>query len=173
MDEQATSEYTEFVHAHWRNAFRTAYLLTGDHHLAEDLTQTAFTKALLSWPRVRQVKEPAAYVRKIVVNQTISWRRRMSSREVPGLDLLEDAQSGHADRVMQAHDVWAAVLTLPPRQRAVMVLRYYEDLSEAEIAGELGMARGTVKSHASAAARTLESLLALATDAEEAAHDPR
>lgn len=82
MDEQATSEYTEFVHAHWRNAFRTAYLLTGDH-------QTAFTKALLSWPRVRQVKEPAAYVRKIVVNQTISWRRRMSSREVPGLDLLE------------------------------------------------------------------------------------
>lgn len=119
------------------------------------------------------MKQPAAYVRKIVVNQTISWRRRMSSREMPGLELLDSTQSGHADRVVQAHDVWAAVLTLPPRQRAVMVLRYYEDLSEAEIADELGMARGTVKSHASAAARTLASLLGLPTEAEEAAHEPR
>ncbi|MEJ7773660.1 MAG: SigE family RNA polymerase sigma factor [Nocardioidaceae bacterium] len=173
MDEQARADFTSFVNAHWASMFRTAYLLTGDHHLAEDLTQGAFTKAMLSWSRVREAREPAAYVRKIVVNQTFAWRRRRSSGEVPTDDLYDATVSGHDDRVASAHDVWAALLRLPPRERAVMVLRYYHDLSEAEIAETLGMARGTVKSHASAASKTLATLMSDDTTSQENANEPR
>ena len=173
MPSTSEDEYADFVHAHWKSTLRTAYLLTGDHHLAEDLTQSAFTKALLSWSRVRQVEHPAAYVRKIVVNQAISWRRRRSSAEAPTDRLSDRPRKGHEESVTLAYDVWAAILRLPARQRAVIVLRYYEDLSEAEIAAVLGMARGTVKSHANAARRALSALLPQDATNEEVPHEPR
>lgn len=173
MPSTSEEEYHDFVHAHWQSTFRTAYLLTGDHHLAEDLAQNAFTKALLSWSRVRQVAHPAAYVRRIVVNETISWRRRRASTEAPSEQLSHQAQAGHEERIDLAYDVWAAILRLPPRQRAVIVLRYYEDLSEEEIADILSIAAGTVKSHANAARRTLAGLLPHATTSEEVTHEPR
>ncbi len=149
------SDFDEFMSAHWASLFRTAYLLTGDSHLAEDLLQTAFAKVYLSWSKISTMGQPVAYTRKIVTNQAMSWWRRSSSSEVPSLDISGDHHAGHEDQVTQASVVWAALATLPTKQRAVMVLRYYEDLSEAEIADTLGISTGSVKSHASAARTTL------------------
>ena len=150
-----SSDFDEFMNATWAPLFRTAYLLTGDYHLAEDLLQTAFAKVFLSWPKVSTLEQPLAYTRKIVTNQAMSWWRRRSSSEVPTLDITDGLDVGHEDRVTQASVVWAALAALPSRQRAVMVLRYYEDLSEAEIADTLNMSTGSVKAHASAARAAL------------------
>jgi RNA polymerase sigma-70 factor (sigma-E family) len=156
MGKQADDEFSEFVVANWHRIFRTAYLLTGDHHHSEDLTQVAFSKAYLSWSRVRTLAHPCAYVRKVAVNETISWRRRRMNRESPTLDFQPDTEMPGPDTsVPGSLTLWRAVLALPARQRAVIVLRYYEDLSEAEIAEELGMSTGTVKSTASAARQRL------------------
>jgi RNA polymerase sigma-70 factor (sigma-E family) len=152
-DENA--EFDEFMSAHWASLFRTAYLLTGDYQLAEDLLQTAFAKVFLSWSKISKMGQPVAYTRKIVTNQAMSWWRRSSSSEVPTLDIPGEDHAGHEDRVTRASVVWAALATLPAKQRAVMVLRYYEDLSEVEIADTLNISPGSVKSYASAARATL------------------
>jgi RNA polymerase sigma-70 factor (sigma-E family) len=149
------ADFDEFMSAQWGPLFRTAYLLTGDYQLAEDLLQTAFAKVFMSWSKISTMGEPVAYTRKIVTNQAVSWWRRSSSSEVPTLDIPGDNDAGHEDRVTQASVVWAALAALPRRQRAVMVLRYYEDLSEAEIAETLNISTGSVKSHAFAARATL------------------
>jgi RNA polymerase sigma-70 factor (sigma-E family) len=152
--------FVEFVRAHTASLFRTAYILTGDYQRAEDLLQSSLVRVYERWPRVEAMDHPAAYARKVLVNQSVSWWRRRSSHEQP--ILLRDEPVGEDGlESFDEHDrVWAAVLALPPRQRAVMVLRYYESLSEAEIAEILGMAPGTVKSHAHAAAHRLSSILA-------------
>lgn len=149
------ADFDEFMSAQWAPLFRTAYLLTGDYQLAEDLLQTSFAKVFLSWSKISRMGQPAAYTRKIVTNQAMSWWRRSSSSEVPTLDIQGGHHVGHEDRVTQASVVWAVLATLPTKQRAVMVLRYYEDLSEAEIADTLNISPGSVKSHASAARATL------------------
>ncbi|MEJ7707159.1 MAG: SigE family RNA polymerase sigma factor [Nocardioidaceae bacterium] len=149
------ADFDEFMNAQWAPLFRTAYLLTGDYQLAEDLLQTAFAKVFLSWSKIARMGQPAAYTRKIVTNQAMSWWRRRSSSEVPTIDIQGGSFAGHEDRVTQASAVWDALRSLPSRQRAVMVLRYYEDLSEAEIADTLGISTGSVKSHASAARAAL------------------
>lgn len=151
----ANRDFDEFMHAQWAPLFRTAYLLTGDYQLAEDLLQTAFAKVFLSWSKISKMGQPAAYTRKVVTNQAMSWWRRSSSSEVPTVDIEGGQHSGHEDSVTQASVVWAALAALPTRQRAVMVLRYYEDLSEVEIAETLNISVGSVKSHASAARATL------------------
>lgn len=168
-DEEA--DFDEFMTAQWAPLFRTAYLLTGDYQLAEDLLQTAFAKVFLSWSKVSRMGQPVAYTRKIVTNQAMSWWRRRSSSEVPTLDMPSGDQVGHEDRVTQASVVWAALATLPARQRAVMVLRYYEDLSETEIADTLGISTGSVKSHASAARAALAQRLG-STDHDLTNGDP-
>ena len=149
------ADFDEFMTAQWGPLFRTAYLLTGDYQLAEDVLQTAFAKAFMSWSKISRMGQPVAYTRKIVTNQAMSWWRRSSSSEVPTLDIPGDQHAGHEDRVTQASVVWAVLATLPTKQRAVMVLRYYEDLTEAEIADTLNISTGSVKSHASAARATL------------------
>jgi RNA polymerase sigma factor (sigma-70 family) len=113
------------------------------------------TSAGLAWRRwtVRW------FARKVLLNQAFSWWRRRSSREAPQLVLREPFWGGGVDEITEHERVWKAVMSLPPRQRAVTVLRFYEDLSEAEIAGTLGVARGTVKSHGHAATRRLAELL--------------
>ncbi len=151
MDDLAVSDYTAFVEAQWAPLFRTAYLLTGDYQLAEDLLQTTFTKIFLAWPRISRLGQPGAYARKMISNQATSWWRRRSSSELSVSELPEHGTAGHEHAVTQSLVVWEALGTLAPRQRAVVVLRYYEDLSEAEIAETLGIATGTVKSHCSAA----------------------
>ena len=130
---------------------RTAYLLTGDRAGAEDLVQTALAKLYLSWDRVREREAIDGYVRRIIVNEHNSlWRRAWKRREhvaetMPERPFVDEYDDGRGAAL------WSFVRSLPPRQRAVIVLRYYEELSEAETAAVLGVSVGTVKSQASRA----------------------
>ncbi len=149
-------DYTAYVEGCWSRLFRTAHALTGDRHEAEDLLQSVLVKAYGSWGRVSQAADRDAYVRRVMVNQLISWRRRpRHRRELAYADPPERATASHESGVVDSNAMWAALATLPPRRRAVVVLRYYEDLSEREIAAVLGIAPGTVKSQCSAALQSL------------------
>ncbi len=159
MRQSDEDRFTAFVRAQSASLFRTAYLITGDHQRAEDLLQSTLVRLYQRWPRVEAMEQPVGYARKVLVNQAVSWWRRRSSREEPLLLLDEPTWDGGVDEVTEHERVWNAVVSLPPRQRAVMVLKYYEDLGVVEIAETLGMAPGTVKSHGHAAARRLAELL--------------
>ncbi|MET1058569.1 MAG: SigE family RNA polymerase sigma factor [Nocardioides sp.] len=151
MRHGAEEEFTAFVHAQSASLFRTAYLLTGDHRRAEDLLRRTLVKVCLHWPRVSAMEQPRGFARRVLVHEVVSlWHRRPS--EGPPMVLRE---GDSASRV-----VWDAVLTLPPRQRAVLVLRHYEGLTGAETADVLGIAVGSVESHAHAAGLRLADLLA-------------
>ena len=143
---EARPEFDDFVAARSGRLLRTAFLLTRDHALAEDLLQTALTKAWFAWRRIEGDPEP--YVRKVLVNTYSSWWRRRWNGEHPTEELPETA---HHDEPLAGHDLWTALGRLPRRQRAVVVLRYVEDLSEAETARLLDCSVGTVKSQASRA----------------------
>ena len=160
MRQSDEDHFTAFVAANSATLFRTAYLMTGDYHRAEDLVQTTLVRVYQRWSRVEVMDRPVAYARKVLVNQSTSWWRRRSAHESPTLLRDERSWDGRLEGLAEHERVWAAVLSLPPRQRAVTVLKYYEDLSEAEIAATLDMAPGTVKSHGHAAARRLAVLLA-------------
>jgi RNA polymerase sigma-70 factor (sigma-E family) len=150
VDEPAREEFRAYVVGRSAALLRTAYLLTGNRADAEDLLQTALAKTFLSWDRIRDHQALDGYVRRVMVNtQTSFWRRR---RPEITLDDLPDPgvpdRTGHSD----LHDaLWTALGTLPRRQRAMVVLRYYEDLTEAETAEALGVSLGTVKSTTSRA----------------------
>jgi RNA polymerase sigma-70 factor (sigma-E family) len=144
--------------------FRTVYLLTGDYHRAEDVVQTTFMRLYQRWGRVSAMRDPGAYARKVAVNELWSWRRRRSSREVPSFQPVDLVLPGPADRISDHEAVWSAVLSLPARQRAVIVLRFYEDLTEAQTAEILGMAMGTVKSHSHSGCQRLAGLLGEPTE---------
>jgi RNA polymerase sigma-70 factor (sigma-E family) len=153
--------FDAFVASRGAALLRFAYVLTADAELAQDVVQEALVKAFRSWDRVRAADQPEAYVRRIVVNEYTSWRRRLRNRERPTADsLLDTANSGFGaglDAIAERDVVWRAMAGLPPRQRAVLVLRFYEDLSEDEIARVLGCAGGTVRSLATRALATLRS----------------
>lgn len=144
--------FDEFVLARSSGLLRTAYLLTHDHALAEDLLQTALAKAWFAWERIDQHE---AYVRRILVTTYATWWRRRWNGEHPTDELPEAGGSPDptdpSDAVGQRHDLWSAMERLPRRQRAVVVLRYFEDLTEAQTARVLGCSVGTVKSQASKA----------------------
>jgi RNA polymerase sigma-70 factor (sigma-E family) len=144
----ASPDFDEFVAARSGRLLRTAYLLTRDQGLAEDLLQTALAKAWFAWSRI---DDPEAYVRRIIVNTYSSWWRRKWHGEHPADELPEDSAHDHADGSSASHDMWQALGRLPRRQRAVIVLRYYEDLTEAETARLLECSVGTVKSQTSKA----------------------
>ncbi|RVX47728.1 RNA polymerase sigma-70 factor (sigma-E family) [Nonomuraea polychroma] len=149
--------FREFVAAHQQSLMRTAYLLTGDAHLAEDLLQSVLLKVLARWPKLTHVGNPQAYARKALVNQYISWRRRLVSAELPSAAPPEGSYSNEDSTVVRLA-VRQALAQLPPRQRAVIILRFYEDLTEHETAKLLKCSIGTVKSqthHALARLRTL------------------
>ncbi|MDR8410293.1 SigE family RNA polymerase sigma factor [Nonomuraea sp. 3-1Str] len=133
--------YQEFVLARSDRLLRTAYLLTRDWALAEDLLQESLAKAWFAWPGVA---EPEAYVRRVLVTTYTSWWRRKWRRELPSDDLPDVPVDGGAGR--DREELWQAVGRLPARMRAVIVLRFYEDLPVAEVARLLGCAPGTVKS---------------------------
>jgi RNA polymerase sigma-70 factor (sigma-E family) len=137
-----------FVRAHWEPLVRTAFLLTGDRGYAEDLVQAALEKTHRKWERVSVMESPVAYVRRAMVNTAISWRRRRRFSEVPLLG-VDGAGSDPYGPVDQRQQILAALRRLPPRMRAVLVLRYFEDLAEADIAHALGCSTGSVKSQAS------------------------
>jgi RNA polymerase sigma-70 factor (sigma-E family) len=152
-------DFDEFVVARSGRLLRTAYLLTHDHALAEDLLQTALTKAWFAWERVEGDPEP--YVRRILVNTFSSWWRRRWNGEQPTEELPETPV---VDRTGADTDLWTAMERLPRRMRAVVVLRYFEDLTEAETAAVLGCSVGTVKSQTSKALAKLRIDPALAAD---------
>ena len=141
-------DFDGFVAARSNRLMGTAVLLTQDRPLAEDLLQTALAKAWFAWSRIDGNPEP--YVRKILVNTYTSWWRRRWNGEVPTEELPEhpDVAGGTSHERL---DLREALRRLPKRQRAVVVLRYYEDLSELEVAGLLECSVGTVKSQASKA----------------------
>jgi RNA polymerase sigma-70 factor (sigma-E family) len=151
-------EFSELVHGSWGSLYRTAYLIVGDHGLAEDLVQTALARTYASWRKVRDVAAAPAYARTTLVNTAAEWiRRRSWRRELPTGTLREGAATG-ADPSLRP-TVLAALAHLAPRQRAVVVLRYYEDLSVAETARALGCSEGTVKSQTHDALKVLRSHL--------------
>lgn len=160
----ADTEFAEFVRARQHQLIRAARLYCGDYHAAEDLVQDALVKLASRWESVRD-GSPDAYVRRILYRDAVSrWRKW--GREVPyaaqaGERDLMDAEPADAevDAWVEGADVRAALGQLPPRQRAVIVLRYFEDLSEAEIAEAMGCSTGTVKSQASKALRHLRELM--------------
>lgn len=149
------TEFAAYMQARQPALLRTAFLLSGDAHTAEDVVSTALAKLYLSWDKVRDRDSVDGYVRRIIANETTSlWRRPWRRREVAADVLPENGREDAYDDG-RAAAVWQAVSALPPRQRAVVVLRYYEELSEAEIADVLGISPGTVKSQASRALATL------------------
>ena len=158
-DRERDLAYTEFVQSQWAALYRTAFLLTGDHQRAEDVVQTALMKLYLAWPRVASMSHPAAYARTVVVNQLTSWWRLRSNSERPTPNRTDQALPAFDEGLVVARTLWTQVLGLPPRQRAVIVLRYYEDRSEAEIAEILGISAGSVKTHAHHAMATLRDRL--------------
>jgi RNA polymerase sigma-70 factor (sigma-E family) len=156
--------FDDFVAARSRALLRTAYLLTHDHALAEDLLQTSLAKAWFAWRRIDGNPEP--YVRRILVNTYASWWRRRWNGEQPTDELPERAAE---ETGAEPTDLWQAMERLPRRQRAVVVLRYFEDLTEVQTAELLGCSVGTVKSQCSKALAKLRIDPALA----EAEGDPR
>ncbi|MEV1244252.1 SigE family RNA polymerase sigma factor [Nonomuraea sp. NPDC050022] len=148
--------FQEFVRARQQSLMRTAYLLTGDTHLAEDLLQTVLTRVASHWPKLTKGGNPEAYARKALVNQNISWRRRKRV-ELPGSELPEVGQS-HDEATVRRLALLQALAQLTPKQRTVIVLRYYEDRTEHETAQLMGVSLGTVKSQTHYALSKLRAL---------------
>lgn len=158
VDGTDTVTFEEFVRARSGALYRTAYLLTGSRADAEDLVQVALVKLYVGWRKVDRTRSPEAYARRVLVNAFISGRRparftREKLVDAPPEPFGPDG-AGPAD-LETGLTLWPLVRELPPRQRAVVVMRYVGDLSEAEIADALGMAPGTVKSTASKALKNL------------------
>lgn len=153
MHDRDRVEFVDFVSERYSGLCRTAYLLTGDHQTAEDVVQSALVRAFVHWGQVRRADHPDAYVRKMVVNEVHSLRRRRWSREaaVANPEPLGSAvQAGPETAVVERQNMATALASLTLRQRSVLVLRYYDGLSEAEIADTLGVRPGSVKGHARA-----------------------
>jgi RNA polymerase sigma-70 factor (sigma-E family) len=150
-------EFDDFVHARSPALIRSAYLLTGDQHLAEDLVQSALGRTHRAWHRLRAAGNAEAYTRKVMYHLQVSWWRRGRVVEVlPGV--LPDGAATVPDPAIQAElrdAVHSALMKLGPRQRAVLVLRFFEDRGEAETAEILGVATGTVKSQTAKGLRRL------------------
>ena len=156
-----TETFDRFVAVRSRALLRTAYLLTRDHAHAEDLVQTALAKAWFHWSRIRE-DNPEPYVRRILVTTYASWWRRRWNGEIPTEDLPDAPTPSGEDGL----DLWDAIGRLPRRQRAVVVLRFYEDLTEAETARLMGSSTGTVKSQTAKALAKLRLDPAIATPAD-------
>jgi RNA polymerase sigma-70 factor (sigma-E family) len=153
--------FEDFVAGRGQALQRFGYALTGDWALAEDLLQTALARAYPRWSRITR-DDPEAYVRKIMLNTWSSWWRRRWRGEVPSAQLPEAAGPDSYVAVDSRQVLRAALAALPPRQRAVVVLRYHQDLSEVQVADLLGISVGTVKSQAAKALATLRQQAVLA-----------
>ncbi|HEX6969802.1 MAG TPA: SigE family RNA polymerase sigma factor [Micromonosporaceae bacterium] len=157
---QMEEEFREFVAARSHALLRTAYLLSGNWATAEDLVQTALTKTYLAWKRLGEIDAVEAYARRVLVNTSTSWWRRRWHGEHPTAVLPERAGPDESEQQAERDALWQHVRSLPARQRAVLVLRFYEDLSEAQTAELLQISVGTVKSQTARALQTLRRRLA-------------
>lgn len=167
MTRRDPADFAEFVAARSTALHRTAYLMAGDRGLAQDLLQEALTRTYVAWPRLRDPGAAEAYTRKAITTTAITWYRRRSWGERPTDTVPERSSSAdHADDVSTRDLLWSALQALPPRQRAAIVLRFYEDLSEARTAEVMGCAPGTVKSQVSAGLRKLRDHLGERADGD-------
>jgi len=154
------ASFDAFVAARGRALWRSAYLLTADRHTAEDLVQSTLVEAWRRWGRIGGMEHAEAYVRRVMVTTHLRWWRRKRVPESPG----ELPERG-ADDQLPPTDLLRALAALPPAQRAVVVLRYFDDRTEAQVAALLGCSVGTVKSHHARALARLRTLPALAEEA--------
>ncbi|MGY4642903.1 RNA polymerase sigma factor [Cellulomonas sp. URHB0016] len=150
----------DVVRDHLPGLLRYATVLTGDGHVAADLVQEVLLRAHVRWTRIALMARPDLYLRRMVTNEHLSWRRRWHVRtiDVAGDDVLAaraTPQADHAQHVVEDDAMWRRLTELPPRQRTVLVLRYYEGLDDTEIADVLGTSSATVRSHASRALASL------------------
>jgi RNA polymerase sigma-70 factor (sigma-E family) len=156
--------FDEFVTVRLGGLLRYATAVTADPHLAQDVVQDVLVRAHQQWGRIAAADQPEAYVKRMVLNEYLSWRRRLGRRTQPASDEVIAAASppadDHADAVANRSAMTALIAALPPRQRAVLALRYFEGQSDAQIADVLGCSEATVRSHA---ARALATLRAAAT----------
>ncbi|MFI5956255.1 SigE family RNA polymerase sigma factor [Cryptosporangium sp. NPDC051539] len=140
-------DFGSYVAADGAALLRFAWVLTGDHHLAEDLVQEALVKVHRRWSR--RIEQPGPYVRKTILRHYLSWRRRRSSGEIPAPDGVDSVAADHADGIADRDALWVLLATLPRQQRAVLTLRFFEDLDDPAIAELIGCSPGTVRGHAS------------------------
>ena len=160
MNADAESEFREFVALRSPALLRSAYLLVGgDWALAEDLLQAALIKTYLAWGRINDPGAREAYVRTTLATTATSWWRRRWHGERATAELPETIGRDRTDTIDDRDALWPLVRDLPARQRAVLVLRFYEDFSEAETARTLGLSVGTVKSHTARALKSLRAVL--------------
>jgi RNA polymerase sigma-70 factor (sigma-E family) len=154
------NEFETYVRSHGSQLSRTAFLLTGDRHLAEDLVQASLAKAAVRWGRIVAAGDPTPYVRQVMVHQATAWRRRRSHGEVPIAVVPDRAHDGSPEvGVDRRERLRQALMRVPARQRVAVVLRFYEDLSEADTARAMGCSVGTVKSQTAKGLARLRELL--------------
>jgi RNA polymerase sigma-70 factor (sigma-E family) len=153
--------FEEYVLARGPGLVRLARLLVGDNHRAEDLVQDVLARAYPRWGRIVQADQPDRYLRRMLVNARNSWWRRRVNHEVAVATVADRAGPDDlGGRSAERDAMWRLVLALPPRQRAVLVLRFYEDLDDASIADILGCSAVTVRSHAMRALANLRDRIA-------------
>ena len=171
MNAGERKQFEEFMTSRWAGLVRLAFGLTGDRWLAEDLAQTALVSAYASWWRVCRADDPDAYVRRILINASKSrWRHsRVAEQHGEPPAEVPDPAADPATAIGERSALLKALGTLPPRQRAVIVLRYWEDLSDAQAAALLGCSASTVRSQAARALPKLRASGALAEAAGDAA----
>lgn len=168
MKRNESEEFATFVRETATALHRAALLLTGDHHQAEDLTQATYVRVLAAWRRTAAAESPFAYARTTMLNTFLSQRRLRRSSEAPVADLAVDSPVADGDPDTRV-DLLAALSSLPPLDRAVVVLRYWEDRSVADTAVDLGMTEVNVRARARRALQRLRPLLASA-DLTERTH---
>jgi RNA polymerase sigma-70 factor (sigma-E family) len=159
VERAAEEAFRSFVAARGSALLRHAYLLVGDRGRAEDLLQTALIKTYVAWPRIRDIAAVEGYVRRVLATTAISWWRGRPYRERPVERLPDGPGTDELGAAIERDAMWARLRALPVKQRAVLVLRYYEGMAEAEIAEVLGVSRGTVKSHTARAITALRRAL--------------
>jgi len=149
-------EFTAYVVASRPRLYRAAYLLSGSHHQAEDLVATALAKLYVAWPKARRADAIDAYARRVLVNSHLDETRRPWRREHPSELAALDRS---VEQAAPDDELWSALRALPPGQRRVVVLRHYWGLSVEEVAADLGISTGTVKSQTSAALTALRRVI--------------
>jgi RNA polymerase sigma-70 factor (sigma-E family) len=155
MDSRTEAEFAEFMRGRWSALVRLGYGLTGDERLAEDLARAALAKAYASWPRVLRAADPDVYLRRIVLNASLGKvrGRRVRERRTGSEPEAETAQAARVDDDKPA--LVTALMRLPVGQRSVVLLRYWMDMTEAQVAAVLGCSVGNVRSQASRALTSL------------------
>jgi RNA polymerase sigma-70 factor (sigma-E family) len=147
--------FDEFVTDRLAALLRYAAVLSGDREIAQDIVQEVMIRAHRRWPQIAAMEHPERYIHRMVTNEYLSWRRRWSTRLVVLAEAPDRPTADHATDAAERDEVWLRLAGLPRRQRAVLALRYYEGLTDNEIADVLGCAPGTVRAHASRALAAL------------------